>query len=57
MSTKASDREKRRAAALRQNLKRRKAAARVRSAPTHSGMPLAGREDVQDRPNTAKKPL
>jgi hypothetical protein len=57
MSTKASDREKRRAASLRQNLRRRKAAARK---PAVSGtLPTcdAAPEKAPERPNKAQKPL
>ena len=57
MSTKASDREKRRAAALRQNLRRRKAAAQK---PADSGtLPTcdAAPEKASERPNKAEKPL
>jgi hypothetical protein len=56
MSTKASDREKRRAAALRQNLLRRKAATRKTvdsgSIPTQENAP----DMAPDRPNKAQKP-
>jgi hypothetical protein len=56
MSTKASDREKRRAAALRQNLLRRKAAIRKTvdsgSIPTQENAP----DMAPDRPNKAQKP-
>ena len=56
MPPKNPHREKRLAAALRENLKRRKAASRARLRPTEAnGVP----EDVkaaQDRPNNAQKP-
>jgi len=56
MSTKASDREKRRAAALRQNLRRRKTATRKRadsaSVPAEDG----ALETARERPNNAHKP-
>jgi len=57
VSTKASDREKRRAAALRQNLRRRKTATRKRadsaSVPAEDG----ALETARERPNNAHKPL
>lgn len=56
MSSKASDREKRRAAALRQNLKRRKAAVGPTPVLEPVPPPQAGGETLSDRPNTAKKP-
>ena len=56
MSTKATDREKRRAAALRQNLKRRKAAAQSLPSAVPSTTAPAHSETLLHRPNTAKKP-
>jgi hypothetical protein len=53
MPSGAADREKRQAAALRANLKRRKAAMRARDG---AAVPPSA-EPVQERPNTAKKPV
>ena len=54
MSTKSSDREKRRAAALRANLNRRKAAARKRSGTASMALgPTPGRASM--RPNEGEK--
>jgi hypothetical protein len=55
MSTKASDREKRRAAALRENLKRRKTAGR-RPDATPSNEARTAPKKSSDGPNTAQKP-
>jgi hypothetical protein len=52
MSTKAADREKRRAEALRQNLKRRKAAARAQAV---TQPPTTGAAPAEDGPNVARK--
>ena len=56
MSTKASDREKRRAAALRQNLLRRKAAARGRADSGAGPSPEGAPDKAPERPNKAQKP-
>jgi hypothetical protein len=56
MSTKASDREKRRAAALRQNLKRRKQALGAGADPKALANAQTAQEQSSDRPNKVKKP-
>jgi hypothetical protein len=56
MSTKASDREKRRAAAIRENLFRRKAAVRNRAGSPAVPLQDDAPEKAPDRPNKAQKP-
>ena len=56
MSTKASDREKRRAAALGQNLLRRKAAARAGADSSPVPARDSAPDKASDRPNKAQKP-
>jgi hypothetical protein len=55
MPNKASDREKRRAKALRENLRRRKNAA-MPSVQNAVGAPIPGHKTSSDRLNKAQKP-
>jgi hypothetical protein len=55
MPTRASEREKRRAKALRENLRRRKQAS-VASVGNDPGVPEADHKKSPDGPNNAQKP-